>query len=305
MPPRKRKAAPASSGKAKAARQTAEESEGEEETEQESQNGAAGKAKSGGAARAATQSLSAKAALAKLSKKERDAAVATIVRWILFRHSSYAHITLSDITQQVAGKNEKLAKAIKPLFAKACSQLLDVFGMELVMLPAPEGKDQLASIPDTRTDAIDEDTKLGAAAKLCLVNALDIDASGFTCASPKQTAERGLLFIVLSLIYMNALSLEESKLWSELKAFQVYKDKSHAVMGNVTELLENIWSVRQRYLTRRREHGPNGPQFQYRWGPRAKAECSATDVVSFMASVYGEDPVAWLEKMGLVEEEVL
>lgn len=36
------------------------------------------------------------------------------------------------------------------------------------------------------------------------------------------------------------------KLWSSLKAFEVYQGKTHPVLGNVTDLLESVWSVKQK-----------------------------------------------------------
>lgn len=50
-----------------------------------------------------------------------------------------------------------------------------------------------------------------------------------------------------------------------------------------------------------RRISPNGQYYDYRWGPRALAECSATDIVSFMAQVYAQNKQPWLEKLGLVE----
>lgn len=46
---------------------------------------------------------------------------------------------------------------------------------------------------------------------MVLVNALDVDPTGFLHHTPKMAAERGLLFVVLSLIYMDKCEMKDSK----------------------------------------------------------------------------------------------
>ena len=56
--------------------------------------------------------------------------------------------------------------------------------------------------------------------------------------------------------------------------------------------------MRDRLLQKIKRAEADGSTHEYRWGPRARALMTEQDVVSFIARVYGDEPQAWLERLG-------
>ena len=120
-----------------------------------------------------------------------------------------------------------------------------------------------------------------------------------------HTAKHGLLVIILSLIYMNNEVIKDDTLELFLEKMKLSGKKDRSSIGDPTvdpskvtlfgdvrnQLIDKDW-VKRRYIdiTKIDSDDPFNPQYEYRWGERAKKQFDKKDILNFVAKIY-EKPV--------------
>nr|XP_026690501.1 non-structural maintenance of chromosomes element 3 homolog isoform X1 [Ciona intestinalis] len=102
--------------------------------------------------------------------------------------------------------------------------------------------------------------------------------------------KRGLLFTVLSLIFMCGNSMTDGTFWNALKGLGIEKDKPHPEFGDVKKLITQEF-VRQWYLEIVKLPNCDPPQYEYKWGLRAYHETSKMKILEFVTSLYDKSSV--------------
>ena len=127
-------------------------------------------------------------------------------------------------------------------------------------------------------------------------------------SSEEEMKKKGLLVLILSVIFMNEGTISEASLWHTLAKFGVHRTGGdHEVFGNVDKLI-NIEFVKHNYLEREKDkvagHGEGGPTYQYRYGARSCREVSKRRILEFVSEVYGVDSIKdWKIQFEQVQQE--
>ncbi|KAJ1960591.1 hypothetical protein IWQ62_004173 [Dispira parvispora] len=226
-----------------------------------------------------------------LLNEHQESKVNSIVRYALFCEHRKQPIKREDI-------NRKTAQ----------SRLRDVFGMEMVELPAREMV--TSHNPTARRAAAAQKERTTSKAKWILCNALDLpttpDAEPFIdwdC----QAGLMGITGAILSLIFLNNMALPADRLEYYLQKLDphplvwgVSDDRDRT--SSIQQLLANL--VRMNYLDRLPLGSAQPPNsgvssqaaagqdtttsYEYRWGPRAKVEFPLMHMARLIANVSGE-----------------
>ncbi len=139
--------------------------------------------------------------------------------------------------------------------------------------------------------------------------------------SDKESAHHGLLFSVLSLIYMSPGKAVKSDVmnnflskigvWEEGigKNQSVVRESavSHAMVqtfGDAKQLIEKEW-VRQHYInmTKVEQNTVEDIVYEYRWGERAHIEIKPADILKFVANVYEKSPTEFREQYDEISKD--
>ncbi|KAJ1655800.1 hypothetical protein IWQ61_004515 [Dispira simplex] len=195
------------------------------------------------------------------------------------------------------------------LFAAAQSRLRDVFGMEMIELPAREKI--VSQNPTARRAAAVQKERSTSKATWILCNVLDLPTT--TDAKPLidwdyQTGLMGITGAILSLIFLNNMALPADRLEYYLQKLDPHPlvwggtdDRDRTL--SIHQLLANL--VRMNYLDRlplgsidsthpsssgvsSQMTGQDTILYEYRWGPRAKVEFPLMRMARFIAKVSGE-----------------
>lgn len=184
-----------------------------------------------------------------------------LVYLMLIREQSKTPVKRPDIMKHVL-KEQKTA--FNNVLKAANDRLNKVFGMEIV--------------------EIGEGTKKA----YILRNKLDQ-----LLVPGQDEAKRGLLFIILTLIFMSGNVLQDGPFWYALKKLGIEPTVRHPEFGDVKRLVMNEFS-RQMYLEITRTPGSDPPQYSFKWGPRAYQEVSKRRLLDFVTELYEKsDPAVW------------
>ncbi|CAM1308583.1 NDNL2 (predicted) [Pycnogonum litorale] len=164
-----------------------------------------------------------------------------------------------DINKNVLKEN---SRSFPPVIAEAREILSSVFGIDLVEVKERKGLYFLIN----KINGTDENSHL------VWPNA--------------DKSKSGLLFVILSLIFMNGNVMTDNILWLTLKKMGVDPDsiRPHSTFGNVKKLITTEF-VRQLYLEYNRVEGKDPPVYEFKWGPRADLEISKRDILGFVCHV--------------------
>ncbi|XP_034027933.1 necdin-like 2 isoform X2 [Thalassophryne amazonica] len=110
-------------------------------------------------------------------------------------------------------------------------------------------------------------------------------------ANPKT----GLLFVVLSVIFMKGGVVKESLIWNTLKKLRVDPGEKHEEFGDVKKVITDEF-VRQRYLEFVRIPHTEPVEHEFRWGQRADLEVSKAKILEFMGQLHEQDPQSWTQQ---------
>jgi len=222
------------------------------------------------------------AAAGGLSEADLAALAASVVRYVLSTQGRSAPL-----------KRDKIRKLAEPLKQhRVLSQVLEaangrlehVFGMSLVEL---KNKD------------------------LALLNKLPVALTEEGAAEPhvqladREEQRRGLLMVVLALIFMNNEPVKEDLLWPFLKKLNMEPGKSHECFDDVKKLLTQEF-VQAQYLRVEKLPLPGGQTvLQFHWGERAYREVQQQNLLKFVCEMWGEntEPHQWTEQYQRVLEQ--
>lgn len=199
-------------------------------------------------------------AVASMERGEQERLVNEMVKFLLIMDQKKVPIKKADINKHVLKEH---SKAFPIILNEATKRLDKIFGIEVCEL---EEKHKGSYI---------------------LINKIETDSEyNHLEWGEEDDVKRGLLMIVLSLIFMSGNVLTDDKLWASLKKFGIESDLQHEVFGDVKKLITQEW-VRQCYLEVTRLPNTDPPVSEVRWGQRSHFETSKRNVLSFVSKIYG------------------
>lgn len=204
------------------------------------------------------------------------------VHYILTVNQKYAPIKRIDIIKNILKREN--ARLFKQVIGEAKKILNDVFGFELLHL---EKKKTM----------------------YILINNMVSKEESHLELSVQENQKRGLLFVILAVIFMNNNTITEGVLNNFLKRLGIDYDSRvhHEVFGDVRKLITQEF-VRQQYLDMEKVAGSDPLVYQFQAGERALVEISKRDVLDFVCHIYDEmKPEEWPSqyKEMLREEELV
>ncbi|XP_074537724.1 necdin-like 2 [Halichoeres trimaculatus] len=204
--------------------------------------------------------------LENLSREQVDQKTAEVVQYFLVRDQKKIPIRRTDIVKHVV----KEYRNIYPELIKRAAQTLDkVFGLKLVEI-------------DTKNHLYILVNKLEAAERESPVT---------TPPNPKT----GLLFVILSVVFMKGGAVRENVIWNTLKKLRVDPGEKHDEFGDVKKVVIDEF-VRQRYLEYVRIPHTEPVEHEFRWGQRADVEVSKAKILEFMGELHEVEPQSWTQQ---------
>ncbi|XP_028439416.1 necdin-like 2 isoform X2 [Perca flavescens] len=182
--------------------------------------------------------------LERFTPAQVDQKTAEVVQFFLVRDQKKIPVRRADLVKHVL----KDYRNIYPEIMKRAARTFDqVFGLKIVEI---DSKNHM----------------------YILVNKLETaEAPPITNPTNPKT---GLLFVVLSLIFMKGGAVRENLIWNTLKKLRVDAGYLEYVRIPHTEPVE----------------------FEFRWGQRAEVEVSKVKILEFMGELHDQDPQSWTQQ---------
>lgn len=204
--------------------------------------------------------------LDRLTPAQVDLKMAEVVQFFLVKDQKKIPIRRADIVKHVL----KEYRNIYPEILKRAERTLEqVFGLKVVEI-------------DTKNHVY------------ILINRLEAVEGAALSGSP-STPKTGLLFVILSIIFMKGGIVKESLVWNTLKKLRVDPGEKHEEFGDVKKVVTDEF-VRQRYLEYVRVPHTEPVEFEFRWGQRADIEVSKVKLLEFMGQLHDQDPQNWTQQ---------
>lgn len=205
-------------------------------------------------------------ALENLSREQVDQKTAEVVQYFLVKDQKKIPIRRADIVKHVV----KEYRSIYPELIKRAAQTFDkVFGLKLVEI-------------DTKNHLY------------ILVNNLEA-AEGESPINTPANPKMGLLFVILSVVFMKGGAVRENLVWNILKKLRVDPGEKHDEFGDVKKVILDEF-VRQRYLEYVRIPHTEPVEHEFRWGQRAEIEVSKAKILEFMGELHEVEPQSWTQQ---------
>ncbi|KAM9177395.1 melanoma-associated antigen B16-like [Dugong dugon] len=136
-----------------------------------------------------------------------------------------------------------------------------------------------------------------------LVIKLDLTYDGMLTET-EGMPKTGLLILILGVIFMKGNHATEEEIWQVLNMMDVYAGQKHFIFGEPGNLITKEF-VQEKYLEYQQLPDSDPPQYEFLWGPRARAEISKMKLLEFLARVHGADPCSFSSQYreALKEEE--
>ncbi|XP_071441015.1 non-structural maintenance of chromosomes element 3 homolog isoform X1 [Hetaerina americana] len=128
-----------------------------------------------------------------------------------------------------------------------------------------------------------------------LINRLRSKSNTF---SAELEADRTLLIIVLTMIFMNNGTMTECTLFEVLRHLKILSSKQikkHDYFGDVEAAIKKKY-VRWAYLDYDVIPGTDPVEYEFKWGKRATEEISKKEILEFACKVNGDTEPAFWEK---------
>ncbi|KAJ0036382.1 hypothetical protein NQD34_005059 [Periophthalmus magnuspinnatus] len=200
--------------------------------------------------------------LDKFTGSQMDQKAAEVIQYILVKDQKKIPVRRADLVKHVL----KDYRYIYPEIMKRVLQTFDqVFGLKLVEI-------------DTKNHLY------------ILINKLE-PQEGAAPAQGPPNPKMGLLFVILSLIFMKRGAVKESECFHLLSVFR----ERHEQFGDVKKLVTDEF-VRQRYLECVRIPHTEPVEFEFHWGQRAELEVSKAKILDFMGELHNQDPQTWSQQ---------
>uniref|UniRef100_A0A8C6SGU6 Necdin-like 2 n=1 Tax=Neogobius melanostomus TaxID=47308 RepID=A0A8C6SGU6_9GOBI len=191
----------------------------------------------------------------KFTNSQVDQKVAEVLQYILVKDQKKIPVRRADLVRNIL----KDYRNVYPEIIRRVVQTLDqVFGFKLVEI-------------DTKNHLY------------ILINKLELSEATAPLNAPSNP-KMGLLFVILSVIFMKRGVVKESLIWNTLKKLRVDPGEKHALFGDVKKLVTDEF-VRQRYLEFVRVPHTEPIEYEFRWGQRAEVEVSKAKILEFMGQV--------------------
>lgn len=202
----------------------------------------------------------------KLTPAQVDQKTAEVVQYFLVKDQKKIPIRRADLVKHVV----KEYRNIYPEIMKRAARTFDqVFGLKLVEI-------------DTKNHMY------------ILINKLETAEGASPIKSPSNP-KTGLLFVILSVIFMKGGVVRDNLIWNTLKKLRVDPGERHDDFGDVKRLVTDEF-VRQRYLEYVRIPHTEPIEYEFRWGQRAEVEVSKAKILEFMGQIHEQDPQSWTQQ---------
>ncbi|XP_054464376.1 necdin-like 2 [Anoplopoma fimbria] len=202
----------------------------------------------------------------KLTPAQVDQKTAEVVQYFLVKDQKKIPVRRADLVKHVV----KEYRTIYPEIMKRAARTFDqVFGLKMIEIDA---KNHM----------------------YILINKLEPVAGPATLKSPTNP-KMGLMFVILSVIFMKGGIVRENLIWSTLKKLRVDPGERHEEFGDVKKVVTDEF-VRQRYLEYVRIPHTEPVEHEFRWGQRAEVEVSKTKILEFMGQLHEQDPQSWIQQ---------
>lgn len=193
-----------------------------------------------------------------------DRKVAEVVQFILVKDQKKIPVRRADIVKHVM-------KEYRVIYSEVINRVIrtfqQVFGLKLVEIDA---KNHI----------------------YILINKLEAGDTVSMCPGNPKT---GLLFVILSIIFMKGGVVKENLVWNTLKKLRVDPGEKHDEFSDVKKLVTDEF-VRQKYLEYVRIPHTEPVEFEFRWGLRADIELSKLKLLEFVAELHDQDPQSWTQQ---------
>ncbi|XP_068188753.1 necdin-like 2 isoform X2 [Antennarius striatus] len=203
--------------------------------------------------------------LEKLTPLQVDQKAAEVVQYFLVKDQKKIPIRRADLVKHVLKEYRNIFPEIMKRVARTFDQ---VFGLKLVEI-------------DSKNHVY------------ILINKLE-GAEGAPPVSPSNP-KLGLLFVILSIIFMKGGVVRENMIWNFLKKLRVDPGKKHEEFGDVKRVVTDEF-VRQRYLEYMRVPHTDPVEHEFRWGQRAAVEVSQAKILEFMGQLHDREPKSWTQQ---------
>ncbi|XP_042337169.1 necdin-like 2 [Plectropomus leopardus] len=204
--------------------------------------------------------------LEKLTPAQVDQKTAEVVQFFLVKDQKKLPVRRADLVKHVV----KDYRNIYPEIMKRAARTFDqVFGLKMVEIDA---KNHL----------------------YILINKLETVEGASPNKSPSNP-KTGLLFVILSVIFMKGGVVRENLIWNTLKKLRVDLGEKHEEFGDVKKVVTDEF-VRQRYLEYVRIPHTEPVEHEFRWGQRAEVEVSKAKILEFMGQLHDQDPQSWSQQ---------
>ncbi|KAK5864075.1 hypothetical protein PBY51_001049 [Eleginops maclovinus] len=204
--------------------------------------------------------------LEKLTPAQVDQKTAEVVQYFLVKDQKKIPIRRADLVKHVV----KEYRNIYPEIMKRAARTFDqVFGLKMVEI---DPKNHL----------------------YILINKLE-PVTGASPITNPTNPKLGLLFVILSVIFMKGGVVRESVVWKILKNLGVDIGEKHEEFGDSKKVVIEEF-VRQRYLEYVRIPHTEPVEHQFRWGQRAEVEVSKPNILLFMGALHGQEPQSWSQQ---------
>ncbi|KAM7410730.1 hypothetical protein PAMA_020936 [Pampus argenteus] len=203
--------------------------------------------------------------LDKLTPAQVDQKTAEVVQYFLVKDQKKIPVRRADLVKHVIKEYRNIYPEIMKRVARTFDQ---VFGLKLVEI-------------DTKNHMY------------ILINKLET-AEGALTVNPTNP-KMGLLFVILSVIFMKGGVVRENLIWNTLKKLRVDSGEKHEEFGDVKRVVTDEF-VRQRYLEYVRIPHTEPVEHEFRWGQRADMEVSKARILNFMGELHEQDPQSWSQQ---------
>ncbi|XP_070696505.1 necdin-like 2 [Pempheris klunzingeri] len=204
--------------------------------------------------------------LEKLTPAQVDQKTAEVVQYILVKDQKKIPVRRADLVKHVV----KEYRNIYPEIIKRAAHTFDqVFGLKLVEIDAKSHM-------------------------YILINKLETAEAPSPIKSP-TSPKTGLLFVILSVIFMKGGVVRENLIWTTLRKLRVDPGGKHEEFGDVKRVVTDEF-VRQRYLEYVRIPHTEPVEHEFRWGQRAELEVSKAKILEFMGELHDQEPHSWSQQ---------
>uniref|UniRef100_A0A8C9NXS3 MAGE domain-containing protein n=1 Tax=Spermophilus dauricus TaxID=99837 RepID=A0A8C9NXS3_SPEDA len=108
----------------------------------------------------------------------------------------------------------------------------------------------------------------------------------------KKSFKKGLLTVMLGIIFMVGTCATESLIWEVLQKLGVQLKKKYRIFGNLKKVITQEF-VQRGYLEYKPVNNGSPLEYAFFWGPKANRENSKMEILQFVARVYNRDPRDW------------